>query len=328
MEMEKPQIVIEWLPNPHPFFNGVANRKVRKITVTGGKIVIDPEDGNGLFAALSINTGNADIGKVKIEGETVIIGGALWIPGASVEISARHLQFLNKPGLTGSLITMPIGGYPEPAAQFESGHEGQAGGDILLTVATITPRDKELRLNTTGGQGQAAGRGAPGAAGPSRALDLNDLNGTYGADPGAMGRELEHHDPGGCIIRYEKYDAITGHVYAWCPAESWAATAQARTPGDARPGGQAGKGGQGGSLTVCGKSDLLPENCKLDGGPHGAPCKPEPGGAAPPTGFLMRDNSCGGYEITNSDAKAKGKDADPPAAPPASESEKYEYKPA
>jgi hypothetical protein len=160
---------------PETRFN-TRDRATRDVVISGKVVNLIPGDRNGLFErfAYADPTGlsqvNADIQELSIQAETVVIGGELRLPGTNVTIFAKELIFQDHGDHVGRLNTTPLG-YATGAAQFQDGQRGEDAGDITLHIKSLRLPEGEpaaKRFVLRGGDGQAAGQGAPGTDGVSR----------------------------------------------------------------------------------------------------------------------------------------------------------------
>jgi len=166
-------------------FNYKANTKPRSILIEGDHIEISRyNDDNKLYLQLCAATDsggnvlNADIKKVEIIADVLVIKTRLWIPAANVTIKAVELYFEDEdPATPACIVTTPViltnrPALPSGAAQGVNGVAGLNAGNITIDVmefhsapssSGITPK----RFILDGGNGQPAGQGRNGANGPA-----------------------------------------------------------------------------------------------------------------------------------------------------------------
>lgn len=159
------------------WFNGV-ERTTRAVTVSGFEVRLDPADKH---AELNRFTGNADLHRLDIEADSVIIRGTLHLPQTEVRISARRLVFQDAdPANPARIDTTPLA-WPTAASDGNErntpspGNNGLRAGDIHLALDQLVA-DGGVRLVMNGGPGQDPERGRDGDDGTSVASRTHKIN--------------------------------------------------------------------------------------------------------------------------------------------------------
>ena len=166
-------------------FNYQTNTYPRSVSIEGDRIEISRyNDENYLYSQLcavtdtSGNTINADIKALEIIADVLVIKTRLWLPGTDVTIKAVELHFEDEDTeVPACIVTTPVELEDGPAllpgsTQGSNGIEGLDAGDIIIDVlefhnAQLPNGSIPLRFILDGGQGQTAGEGRNGAAGPT-----------------------------------------------------------------------------------------------------------------------------------------------------------------
>ena len=260
-------------------FNGQQRQKLRKITVSGYRVVIRPGESQGVYERLTPGGRPAeDIHTLEIYAREVVIGAALELPGTTVRIFAQRLRFEDA-GPTRSFISTTPRATSPATTQGAPGATGERGGDIFLNVETFDDALDGTRFIATGGVGQQGGTESEGP----KVVNLPMLA-TDGPSAGQIGgivrswNEIPKVFHGPLPPRWEVYETPKNVVWfnrygknEFGERDQW--------PKDGNPGipgGVPGVGGDGGTLhtTIGSTASTVMVS---DGGLSGAPRPPGPG---------------------------------------------------
>jgi hypothetical protein len=230
-------------------FNGQSRDSLRRIEISGERVVIAPSGSQGLLERLMPGgVPAADVDSVDIYAKEVTVGAPLRLPGATVRIFARSLTFEDHDTSLAYVSTTPDGLSPVTTAG-ANGADGQDAGDIYLYVRELhdSAPHPVLRLLAQGATGQQGGPQTPAR----RGNDLPEL----GLEPQIGGivrswKDLAKRGADRLPASWEQY-ATPKHVVWFNRVGNDEYGHRDQWPGDAtpgQPGGVPGRGGQGGTL--------------------------------------------------------------------------------
>ena len=257
-------VVGEEILNDNVFFNA-ANRKTRRVEISGKHVNLVPEDMNGLFERFTNIKGgvaNADLQELFIYAETVVIGGELRLPGTDVTIYAKELVFKDSDGHVGQIDTTPLN-YADPAEDSEvlppspgshlpnivpgqNGGRGEDAGNIVLHVDSLDAPGGPRRFILRGGAGQKPGEGRPGQKG----ANVRIVQPADGAPAGTPGNAIyiyqDARSIAGVLESYPTATYIQWNDILQKPSTRYGSKAFPTDGTSAIPGGTPGPGGSGG----------------------------------------------------------------------------------
>ena len=221
------------------WFNGV-ERTTRAVTASGFEVRFDPADKH---AELNRFSGAADIHRLDIEADSVIIRGTLHLPQTEVHISARRLVFEDAdPDNPARIDTSPLA-WPKAAGDGDSrntpspGQHGLKAGDIHLLLDQLVA-DGGTRLIMNGGRGQDPERGRKGDDGKSVASRTHKINNQRYANVVYV---QTHHVQSSATVPIREPELR--------PSEDFSSSNYQPTNGaNGVPAGRPGDGGDGGEL--------------------------------------------------------------------------------
>ena len=251
------------------WFNGV-ERTTRGVTVSGFEVRFDPADKH---AELNRFTGSADLHRLDIEADSVIIRGTLHLPQTEVRISARRLVFEDvDPGNPARIDTSPLA-WPTGAGDGNTrntpspGEHGLRAGDIHLVLDQLIA-DGGTRLVMNGGPGQDPERGRDGDDGDSVSSRTHKVNNRRFTNVVYV---QTHHVQSSATVPIREPELR--------PNEDFSSSRHQPTNGaKGVPAGRPGDGGPGGDL-VCNNPEWRRYAQQLGGTP-GQAFGPYDGGAA------------------------------------------------
>ena len=275
-------------------YNYKPNTLQRTILIEGDYIEISKlNDENHLYQQLCAtedqagNVLNADIKQVEIVADILMIKTRLWIPGANVTIRAVELDFEDEdPGAAACVVTTPVElktgpALPPGATQGGVGVNGLNAGNITVDVMEFHPGQlpngsTPPRFILDGGQGQPAGQGRNGIAGPN--LDYKDnfhvrCETWAGTDKFWTGL---YSDPYYKITSVLYNDHSSGWDFDWDTSPTgWTGSTTRPNGGNAVPGGLPGAGGNAGHLECTMPAETL---YTVNAGSKGLRAQTYPGG--------------------------------------------------
>lgn len=281
-------------------FNGVW-RPLRRVTVTGMTLLIDPNDTHGLARFAGDAAKVSDVAELYLMADSVTISRQFRVPQAQVVIVAREVRFEGK----GCLSTEP-----EPtvlrAADAIDGANGTTGGSVTIIAGNVDVKQATGPCVVT--QGSKGQDGGPGKLTPSPtrrtlpAITEKDWDALFSYENCTIPRTrswpviFEGHLDKPKWSDYKNMGGGEGHIvyiaitntpwtdtspftYDYAPTYTVASRGTKDRPGagaDAGPGGSPGAGGAGGAVlsTVAFPKGAI-NTC---GGPPGRPGGPTPGG--------------------------------------------------
>ena len=251
-------------------YNYKPNTLPRTILIEGDYIEISKlNDENRLYQQLCAtedqagNVLNADIKQVEIIADILMIKTRLWIPGANVTIRAVELDFEDEDSaVPACVVTTPVElkirpALPAGATQGGVGVNGLNAGNITVDVMEFHPG--QLPNGTTprrfildGGQGQPAGQGRNGIAGPNVPYrdDMHVRMETWlGTDKWWSSLYSAGSYKITSVVYRDHSTGISSWDFDWdSPPTGWSGSTTLPHGGNAVPGGLPGAGGNAGHL--------------------------------------------------------------------------------
>lgn len=216
-------------------------------SVSGMRLVFDKEnDDNGLMARYHIDRGKASlpngpttkgtIRELTLIADEIVICGELSLPETNLSLFARRLVFKPQEGGVGRVDTSPLPYRHERAEKSTNGAHGRKGGDIVVYVGEVEgDYPPEIKFNTRGGNGQAAGFGENGVKGD------DNINIMYEAYYGSL-----HYVFDPPAIHFDLLCCIWGTHGADEDSWHWGTAKWPTSGSDADPPGVPGNAGHGG----------------------------------------------------------------------------------
>ncbi len=292
----------------------LVQRHTRKVMLAGKTVVLGENHPNGLFESYHERD---DLRELEIHADAVIVTHPVRFPGTRVTIRARHVEFQDSPGAEKSFLSTEPRYRAELPDQFANGETGLPAGDITILAETFkAPAWDQARLRAVGGRGQAAGLGASGTQGVSKARATPPSGHTAFDDvtlwmwdqfilfpPAAhqvvyLGSQLVYSNPAEPDMNAIQNGAAP---FAWKPGNGT----------NARSGGQPGTGGSGGTIILRAQSSDQVLVMDSSGGASGAGAPGYTGGApgAPAQAKVRRTLITGVSATLYTHTAVKGQDA-------------------
>jgi hypothetical protein len=242
--------------------------KTRVISIEGNRIEISRlHDANQLYNQLCATTDpggnllNGNIRTLQIVADVLVVKTRLWLPGTGVTIKAVSLYFEDEdPTIPACLVTTPFSLTERPVLppgvlQGVNGFGGLTAGNILIDVvefhsAQLSDGTNPQRFILDGGNGQPAGQGRNGAAGPTLpyqdSFHVRIKETTLGLDK--FWSPLASSPPYK-ITSVLYHDHSSGWDFDWgSPPTGWSGSTQLPHGENAIPGGLPGAGGNAGQI--------------------------------------------------------------------------------
>jgi hypothetical protein len=274
---------------PVPFagrFNGHQRTTLRRISVSGYRIVLKPGEPQGVYERLMPGGKAAeDVQSLEIFTRELVIAAPLELPGTTVRIFAQTVRFEDTAPIASMINTTPRPTAPATTAA-EPGLTGERGGDIFLNIERLEDKaEGATRFIVNGGIGQQGGPETPGDPGVSLAVlahepqiggivrSWNQIPKIFHGEPLPPGWEV--YETPKNVVWFQRYGY---NEFGW--RDRWPGNG-----GQGTPGGIPGVGGDGGTV----HSTLVfgHEKVSAEGGPSGPARPPAPGGAAGEPSFSV-----------------------------------------
>jgi hypothetical protein len=230
--------------------------ETKQVVASGVRLVLERSDKYPLFKRLDGDkkfNGRTNLKRLTLCADEVVVRSRLELPGTDVSIYARKLTFEKD----GQIVTTPRSVTTQATGRMDA-HKGQDAGNVRLYVHQLETPGQTVRIITTGGQGQAAKSGKPGAAGNDMGAwgghaetpNQLGLGGTYGLD---WPRDYQGYKPVYVEVGYYMYRTSRSGIKTkdWMQRDG-DKIGEKRWPGDGqdpkeKPGAP-GEGGSGGSI--------------------------------------------------------------------------------
>lgn len=151
-----------------PFFNGIANRPVRIISISAIELTLENQPGNFLMSF----SGARDIQEINIYAERLFIRDTFNLPQTRVNIYCKEIIFEDLPARPrASINTTPIA--PVAAPPGVQGVSGANAGSINLYAGRMIDNFGGFRFRLIGGDGQNSTDAVSGSGGDGGILYTN-----------------------------------------------------------------------------------------------------------------------------------------------------------